>query len=1291
MASPPEDDRPGSPFAYNIKQSSAEAIALRPGTRTSTKVNRRINTCQPCQQAKRACDRQRPCKACTERKTTDRCKYASDAAEPVDSKWLQNKLLMQDNLIMALYNSLGVTRDQREAVARSTTEEPDVRIDIPVLDRRRGTSALPAPLDKLPGMHMTLFAVPPQGIEYDPATLVFGNNSIFLPMDDLFGPWTETLGTIMRAYPIHDPESSPTFATRESSENTFVHLAAAHSELEPRDLSAKAANNLAPLSLAYQLFIAPSLFSHSSNDENGHRLVTPAHVSHLPSSPLREELWREFESMTVLHNGLLTPELKRRVDLMFAWAEGDKNESGNNHDMDMMSDMAIAPPTLAFFSVVCAAFSIGAQSKECKLAYRQAGDRANANASEAGDVPHLGPGTSLAANGPSSNSSSSGASTSPTSSGGSKSSSPENPPASMAQELHNLAVATRLAHDQMDLPPSLDYIFAHMLSWLYLLHPSNVISLVTDTPATINGGAPFSPDARIWKELGKIVNVARNMGLGIDPDTPMTGDEVHAMGIWEKEMRRRVWWELCWFDAYMSESMGQIPLIDQEAYNTQLPSDVDEANFRPQSKDMPPPNGSTMDHNLSHFVHKCRLVKLAKELKHYPLDSAELESSIAKARSYEAEIVQWKASLPPHLLIRGLPDTIDNSWNESANVMYPASDIMALQACHLYTMANSLIIRLWTTFLFPTLKNPQFHQYPALACTTAANAIVTACNHVRKQFRGTRPANLGYYALGRSVHVAGCIASIVAIRGGPDLHFCETAVKTVKTAIEISKDPAVCGIGRPDPRAFRFETGRVLELLRLKAENTWKQGQAGAGSKRLNEGPQQEILKLRAGFELPYAGRGIVTTSCTLRLNYEPIKKSPPPVYGMRDRDSDSEVTSGEEGRRAPSSLLYRPPPLAPGSFRAPSPAAPRQIRPAPSSESESEVKNTKPFVRPTNKRRPDISPRRPPSTLTPGDSPSSSTGMHLSRGKSRSAEVLTGTPRPARKRSSADAFPPPANSSRVASGERTLQQPIPIVTSPWKEQTSGPGPSSVGPRPGRMGGHYSSSDTDNAGSSYMGSRVPPLTPGYFPGPGSAPGPGPGGPMSPHPMSPGFENSFMQTMQQQMAATGHSRPPSFTGPSQETKFMQVNQHATIGGDPGFDGGVSQGSWGYTEPGIADLSDSVPYSQQIQSPSGGGLMGPQPNTYQPFDPSHVAMNPGGQPQFGKVIPHVPQQQQHGYVGNAPQYAQHAQPGGQQAAWSGEYNSGGSMTVGGHDYSAIPQSYVQGGQPTQHWQNSGGGGH
>jgi hypothetical protein len=55
------------------------------------------------------------------------------------------------------------------------------------------------------------------------------------------------------------------------------------------------------------------------------------------------------------------------------------------------------------------------------------------------------------------------------------------------------------------------------------------------------------------------VNVARGMGLSIvdeegvgnasGPSMKMEdGADDGQMGIWEEEIRRRVWWELCYFD-----------------------------------------------------------------------------------------------------------------------------------------------------------------------------------------------------------------------------------------------------------------------------------------------------------------------------------------------------------------------------------------------------------------------------------------------------------------------------------------------------------------------------------------------------------------------------------------------------------------------------------------------------------------------------------------------------------------------------------------------------------------------
>ena len=41
------------------------------------------------------------------------------------------------------------------------------------------------------------------------------------------------------------------------------------------------------------------------------------------------------------------------------------------------------------------------------------------------------------------------------------------------------------------------------------------------------------------------------MGLGVVDDLPSEG-----MGVYEREMRRRVWWEVCVLDAFVGDAMG---------------------------------------------------------------------------------------------------------------------------------------------------------------------------------------------------------------------------------------------------------------------------------------------------------------------------------------------------------------------------------------------------------------------------------------------------------------------------------------------------------------------------------------------------------------------------------------------------------------------------------------------------------------------------------------------------------------------------------------------------------------
>lgn len=56
---------------------------------------------------------------------------------------------------------------------------------------------------------------------------------------------------------------------------------------------------------------------------------------------------------------------------------------------------------------------------------------------------------------------------------------------------------------------------------------------------------------------------------------------------------------------FLSDSMGQDPLIDDETCTTRLPTDVDEDAFNPASMSLPPPRP---ENNSAYFIQKCRYV-----------------------------------------------------------------------------------------------------------------------------------------------------------------------------------------------------------------------------------------------------------------------------------------------------------------------------------------------------------------------------------------------------------------------------------------------------------------------------------------------------------------------------------------------------------------------------------------------------------------------------------------------------------------------------------------------------------
>ncbi|KAI0301299.1 fungal-specific transcription factor domain-containing protein [Russula brevipes] len=145
----------------------------------------------------------------------------------------------------------------------------------------------------------------------------------------------------------------------------------------------------------------------------------------------------------------------------------------------------------------------------------------------------------------------------------------------------------------------LDSIVAYLLQIIYLLHDSR--------PRVAHVTYPL---------LGKVINIAYMMGLSTDPD-----EFPGRFSLFEAEQRRRVWWDIYYYDVFISDAMGQAPSIQDSTFTTKLPADVDEEQFAPSSTSLPLPlprraGGDPTEVGFAYFIQKCRSVVALPALLH---------------------------------------------------------------------------------------------------------------------------------------------------------------------------------------------------------------------------------------------------------------------------------------------------------------------------------------------------------------------------------------------------------------------------------------------------------------------------------------------------------------------------------------------------------------------------------------------------------------------------------------------------------------------------------------------------
>ena len=93
----------------------------------------------------------------------------------------------------------------------------------------------------------------------------------------------------------------------------------------------------------------------------------------------------------------------------------------------------------------------------------------------------------------------------------------------------------------------------------------------------------------VWMMTGLVIRMAQYLGLHRD------GGHFGHLTPFEIHMRRRVWWSLCMLDLRTSEDQGTDLAVAQGSFDTNIPSNINDADIDPETKSMPPERHGVTD------------------------------------------------------------------------------------------------------------------------------------------------------------------------------------------------------------------------------------------------------------------------------------------------------------------------------------------------------------------------------------------------------------------------------------------------------------------------------------------------------------------------------------------------------------------------------------------------------------------------------------------------------------------------------------------------------------------------
>ncbi|RDW95299.1 hypothetical protein BP5796_01062 [Coleophoma crateriformis] len=263
-------------------------------------------------------------------------------------------------------------------------------------------------------------------------------------------------------------------------------------------------------------------------------------------------------------------------------------------------------------------------------------------------------------------------------------------------------------------------------------------------------GAAWDAEVSIWVIVGMIVRLGMRMGYHRDPSNYPNVTPYQA------EMRRRVWCFVRQMDTMFSFQLALPGMIRDSDCDTQLPRNIFEDEFGPESKSLPPARPSTEPTPVSYMIAKASIaLEFGVILEEINAVSGKKVTSYDQILKHDNALRELKANMAPHLRLRPIEECLHD----------PATLLM--QRFNLDILWQKSICVLHRKYIARARQNPRY-AHSRRACVDAALEILHhQANLHREAEPGGRLRTMKWFISSLTKHDYLLAAMIVCL----DLHY----------------------------------------------------------------------------------------------------------------------------------------------------------------------------------------------------------------------------------------------------------------------------------------------------------------------------------------------------------------------------------------------------------------------------------------------------------------------------------------------------------------------------------------